>query len=185
MPKSEWASWVQAIGSVLAIILAVWVVQKQHTLELHRQDIIELRRVLANRNGALQLISGVLSVAQKIKTYCDLAVGAHAHHPEQLTIGLNSLADAMDELETTMNAVAGADHLLFDEHAVIEALMVAESTGRVLYRSGKLALELMHQDQQPHWTDISMVAQRVIVALKPRGDKIHADNKVLFDAISA
>lgn len=90
----------------------------------------------------------------------------------------------MDELETTMNAVAGADHLLFDEHAVIEALMVAESTGRVLNRSGKLALQQMLHDKQPRWEDVSKVAQKVIDALKPRGDKINAGNKVLFDAIS-
>ena len=60
MPKSEWASWVQAVGSVTAIIVGAaaiwWQVGRQHRLHLDVQRVEEVRK--------LRLIGGNILTAR-------------------------------------------------------------------------------------------------------------------------
>lgn len=176
MPKSEWATWVQAIGSVLAIVFSVWVVTKQHNLELRRQKVAELAKALAHRRGVVQLVDGICAVAKKIQVFCLNCAEAHKKSAEELHLGLRSLGNAMDELEAVVNAVAGVDHLQFEEHSVIESLIVAESSGRVLLKVGKRALTLMEKDGQSRWDDVTSEASRVVEDIRKRTDALHATN---------
>jgi len=55
----DWAAWAQAFGSVTAIGLGLWVVQRQHTLEMQRREARKVAARLSMHQGALQLINAV------------------------------------------------------------------------------------------------------------------------------
>lgn len=116
MTKAEWSGWVQAIGSVAAIGLSVWVVQRQHRLELRRQAIADWHAKRVALQGALQTMSGVLGVADKVANI--------ARHRAPVLMDLFHLTI---ELEVMVNALARADYLKFETHSAIEGLTVTEA----------------------------------------------------------
>eukprot|EP01036_Dinobryon_divergens_P057041 gene57041-76168_t len=67
----DWAAWAQAFGSVTAIGLGLWVVQRQHTLEMQRREARKVAARLSMHQGALQLINAVYAVAEKVKSHPD------------------------------------------------------------------------------------------------------------------
>lgn len=59
LTSSEWASWVQAVGSILAIVGAAWIaryqakLQRDSALELHRTERLTARREVAETLSVL------------------------------------------------------------------------------------------------------------------------------------
>ena len=45
LSSSEWAAWMQAIGSIGAILAAVWIMDRQHRVELERQNVARHVRI--------------------------------------------------------------------------------------------------------------------------------------------
>jgi hypothetical protein len=47
MPRSDWASWVQAVGAIVAIVASAGLIFVQHRLQLAREKEAEIDRVVA------------------------------------------------------------------------------------------------------------------------------------------
>jgi hypothetical protein len=171
-PALKWAnenagfsSWVKAVGSVAAIGLAVWVVQRQHRLELRRQAIADWQTKRAALQGALQVMSGVYSVAEKIAS-----IGC-VRPPV-----LMDLFHLAIELEVLVSALSRTDYLRFETHSAIEGLSVSESLGKALLHSAKKGHERMRQADAPdHWPAIVARANECAAGIKVRTDRLYAD----------
>lgn len=135
------AAWVQAVGSVAAIGLSVWVVQRQHRLELRRQEMADWQSKRAALQGLLQLMTGVQNVAGKVANI--------ARHRAPNSEGLMNLSI---ELETLLNALSRTDYLRFQTHIAIEGASVTESLGRTLLQGMRDSYQrLRHGGDSEHW----------------------------------
>ena len=173
---SGFASWVQAIGSVLAIVLAIWVVQRQHRLELFRRAIADRKALLAVLSGALQMMSAVEGLAKRFTEDCMIQVNAVRG---EAPLDLFKLGLLITELDTAVGALSRIDHLKFDEHAFIEGLIVAESAGKVLLQEARNAHHRMLDDGLPRWAGVLTFSNAATNQLKTRCDSIHAANVAL------
>ena len=180
---SGFAAWVQAVGSVLAIVLAVWVVDRQHRLELLRNSREKHEARVAVRNGVVQLIGSVEAIARKVYKHC---TGAAVQAPQlDLPAGqlgqptILGLVVLTIELETAINAVSRVDHMILGEHALIEGVQVAESSGKLLLR---LIQEQLNHTQNPkefQWYVPVEAAQLCEKSIKQKADLIHQETGVL------
>lgn len=67
LSKSDWAAWVQAVGSIGAIIGAVWVVWWQHNLEASRAEESALAARLRHINAARDLLMWTEDLLKELK----------------------------------------------------------------------------------------------------------------------
>ncbi|ARV17039.1 hypothetical protein AEP_00073 [Curvibacter sp. AEP1-3] len=116
------AAWVQAIGSIAAIFMAVWAVDRSHALETRRKKIEDFDALTQVLEGVFQLVGGAAKVARKIYDFENL--GGHATPSELVEIGI--------ELDAIANALSRVDPLRLNRHEFIEASLVAEMTLRRL-----------------------------------------------------
>lgn len=153
------AAWVQAVGSVAAIWLAMWVVQRQHGLEQKRQLEAEAREQIALNVGALHLLSAAFRLAEKVTLQ---------RNEHQL-----NLLHMCIELEGVANALARVDILRFDTHLTIEALLVAESAAKTLLGHMQAAHAATADDGHPRWGPLRQFAEQTMALTKPRADMLH------------
>jgi hypothetical protein len=66
MPKSEWAGWVQAIGSIAALVIAICIMRSQH----RSAQRLEADRRLRNR---LDQVDGVNALLLRVRSFLRLA----------------------------------------------------------------------------------------------------------------
>ena len=59
LSSSEWAAWVQAIGSIAAIASAVWIMNQQHKQEIQRRRTVEAHRLDLLERLAAELLERV------------------------------------------------------------------------------------------------------------------------------
>jgi hypothetical protein len=59
LTSSEWAAWVQAIGSIAAIASAVWIMNQQHKQEIQRRRTVEKHRLELLEQLAAELLERV------------------------------------------------------------------------------------------------------------------------------
>lgn len=125
LSKSDWAAWVQAVGSVAAVFVAVWIVRLQHQRDVRLRD--ESERGIRRRQ--LSALRWVFSAASN--TCETVAARVHSEHTtwtlqaellaEQRrlfsSIGLSELPDAALVLR-----IHEFTQLLQHAHTVVEAL---------------------------------------------------------------
>ena len=86
MPRSEWASWVQAIGSVAAIGLGMWAVQRAHRLEQQREVARAEAERLSLYHGALQLVGAVYQLGKKARDHANKNRGDLRHMGDRKSV---------------------------------------------------------------------------------------------------
>lgn len=122
MGKSEWAAWVQAVGSVLAILAAVGIAYWQHARDA-RQRIAEVTRRRARQlESAFQLTYGVQALCEKVIAHCEgqqansVYFSNHLGELTAIRAMLNKFApeefDGYAELEPVVAAMAAADAMI-------------------------------------------------------------------------
>lgn len=158
------SSWVQAVGSISAIGLAVWVVQRQHRLELHRQALTDWQGRHALLRGALMIMVGVQQVASKV-----------ANIARHRVPNAEDLLHLSIELETLLNALSRTDYLRFETHVVIEGLTVTESLGRTLLRRARDAYGPLRHGENEHWSGVVAIANECATGVGIRADLLHAE----------
>jgi hypothetical protein len=174
------ASYVQAVGSVLAIVLAIWVVDRQHRLEMKRAESQRVLARLAVYDGVVQLMTAIEQLAKKIELHCTgVAVQAptqgEANQAGQPTIlGLEIICI---ELETALAAIAKTDYLMLAEHLLIKGLQVSESSGRLILHLSKEQLRYTQNAGELQWHIPVNAAQLCIKAVKHLADQIHAKGR--------
>lgn len=175
MQKSEWASWIQAIGSIMAIAAAAWVVQRTHTLEKRR----EARKILSDRRATFesvfQLVGGVHQIAQQIETAMQVA-----------TPNVVSLEVGLLQLEGFKSAFARADHLKYDAHVIIEALLSTEGVTKMLMDDlGQLAQSMKRSPGHSLWGQAMDAAAAARAPTRKRMDALHAEIDTMSEQLRA
>ena len=103
LKSGDWAAWVQAIGSIAAIAATGWVVQRQHWLEVERQNDRERSAQVEACNRELHVLARQLNALLMYRTQVmDQAGPEKARH-----IGLQaSLPMVYDHLALDVRALA-------------------------------------------------------------------------------
>jgi hypothetical protein len=112
-PRPEWASWVQAVGSILAIVAAGAVVAIQHWLDLSRRA-AEQRETRARTVEAFFQLSG--AAHQKLRQLLAAC--------QQREADANVYSLIASELSAIETAFIAQDMKMLDGHAEIEAVIV-------------------------------------------------------------
>jgi len=132
----KWAAWVQAVGSIGAILAAAGVVVSQHELELlrlHRESAARLQQLY---EAAFQIIGGAAQVGAKAASW--------AGNQGQL---ISDLEPVHFELSVLVDALQKIDVMKFDRFVAIEAALVAKTA------AGRLLMALSHALASPGMTN--------------------------------
>lgn len=134
LTKSDWAAWVQAIGSVGAIFFAVWTTQRQIAAQAQQAKDAEGRAIKRANDALLAVVDGAAKQFLSLEPVMDVGnsddFGIYSfmfHYEEQ------SFTNAINALETVrlidlgsyelVEAVAGMKAGMVDlRHAVREAM---------------------------------------------------------------
>lgn len=157
----DWAAWAQAFGSVTAIGLGLWVVQRQHTLEMQRREARKLAARLSMHQGALQLINAVYKVAEKVKS-----------HPDETALDLLHLSL---EVEGITSALANVDHLRFETPRAIDALLAAQAASRKLLAHLQRAYDLSLDGRGHKWAPVKEFAEQASALVRPPMEAFKAE----------
>lgn len=161
LTPGDWAAWAQAFGSIAAVGLGLWVVQRQRTLEMRRSASMASAARLSLHQGALQLIGAVYQVAEKVKS-----------HPDETALDLLHLSL---ELEGVTSALASVDHLRFDMPRAIDALLVAQAASRKLLSHLQRAYDLSLDGRGHKWAPVKEFAEQASEAVKPPMEALRAE----------
>lgn len=101
LDRSEWASWVQAVGSIGAIIVTVLAVNHAHRLQQRQKEIERQQDYKAFLTAVADLITGVAATAQRI-----FQEDSHGRYRtplefEALNIELEGLCSALQRIDIT------------------------------------------------------------------------------------
>jgi hypothetical protein len=158
---SEAAAWAQAFLSALAIVASLWVVNRQHQLELKRNNEAEAQRKRQHLESAFRLIEAVHKVTKKIKKWSEAEEGEQGDPYD--------FARMKIELEGLVDALRQTDFGRFDQHLPIEATLVALSAARFMLAR----LTPVYAGAQLSAIEISEMASDLGDLLKERLDNIH------------
>lgn len=157
----DWAEWAQAFGSIAAVGLGLWVVQRQRGLEAQQHAAMASAARLSLHQGALQLVDAVHKVAEKVKS-----------HPDETALDLLHLSL---ELEGVTAALAAVDHLRFDMPRAIDALLVAQASSRKLLAHLQRAYDLSLDGRGHKWAPVKEFAQQASDAVRPPMEALRAE----------
>jgi hypothetical protein len=131
--SADWASWVQAVGSIFAIAASVGIVrwelknQREVTFEDARQERIR------NIETARELVGGAVQVVKKIA--------------EQQAPSHRDASKMRHEIGSMIDAISSLDHVKFSSYKATEAILVSLSTMRQMLTDidGKLKDQFNNQ----------------------------------------
>ena len=152
LTPGDWAAWAQAFGSVAAIGLGLWAVQRQHRLELRRQAATTVAARHSQQQGALLLIDAVYRVAEKVSS-----------HADETALDLLHLSL---EVEGIAAALAAVDPLRFDTQRAIDALLMAQASARKLLAHLQRAYDLSLDGRGHKWAPVKEFAEQASAAVK-------------------
>jgi len=124
LTSDKWASWVQAVGSIGAILAAAGVVVSQHELELARVRRESAAKLQQMYEAAFQIVGGAAQIGAKAASW--------AGNQGQL---MADLEPVHYELSVLVDALHKIDVMKFDRFIAIEAALVAKVAGGRLLRS--------------------------------------------------
>lgn len=145
LSKSEWAAWVQAIGSITAIFVALWVVQIQHAKE------VSLKKEVERQNHRRQL-STLKWIYNSVAETCSSSANKVGHDNIRWDLESEILAERRKLLLSVP----------FDQHPNPGLLIRTQELGHLL----QLAITVSNALQQPRSEKIrSHVNEMLKVAL--------------------
>lgn len=156
-------AWIQAVGSIGAIIATGWMARRQHENDVAREFLAETRAKHAQLEGAFQLAGGVLQVLNKAVRYAGMAAP-----PD--TIGLLRMKN---ELAGLIDALKRADKLQFDDYLPISALLMAQSTAQTFAQWLEVEIHRQVKVARNPWPDAGEVATGLLVDLEPKCKKFY------------
>lgn len=121
------AGWVQAVGSVCAIFIAVWTVDRAHALQQKNRQTEVFDEYTRFLEGVFQLVGGVASVAKKV---FDFESGGGTLSPRELQtvdIELSALASALRRVDVTR----------LDRYEYVRALLLADNYAHLLLEAAR------------------------------------------------
>ncbi len=168
MSKTEWSGWVQAVGSILAILATgwgVWFAQRAQERQRLRADHTEYTRLL---EAVFQLVGGAHQIARKIHDY----VAPFNGKP----IAAASVRTMRAELFAVLSALERVDVTRLDRFEFVQAVLIANAVVPDLLLELDNAIIRKTLSDETDGSEIDFRAQETAEVLKPHG-------KLLLDAI--
>ncbi|RZI78743.1 MAG: hypothetical protein EOP38_27175, partial [Rubrivivax sp.] len=100
MAKGEWSSWVQAIGSVAAILWSSRLIRAQHRLELRRSELVKQHDLVEQLEGVLDILQWAAKLAS-----LRLVLGGSITTPDTLK-GESYYLDRIPDLGKALDDIA-------------------------------------------------------------------------------
>lgn len=166
LDATGWASWVQAVGSIGAILATGWAVEKSHQVQVvqkKRETFDEYTSFLA---GTFQLVGGMRQVAEKIQQMA--AVGP---------ITPDNRHSMLAELGAFARAFARFDLARLDRHAYLRAVMTADAVTNKLM----MGIEFSLKPEFSNALEGNYIEQIATASL----EILHEQGRVLHEGIEA
>ncbi|WP_445287665.1 hypothetical protein [Variovorax atrisoli] len=175
-PASAWlntnaslAGWVQAIGSIAAILATAWAVDRAHRLqkkEADRKEFLDYTRML---EAVFQLVGGTHRIASKIADYiAPLPDGlASAQNLRKMRAEVMAIRDALDRVDVTR----------LDRFHFVQAVLVSNAVLPDFLHEIDVALDGVNIEGECDAGDVAAKALEVASVVQPFG-------KLLLTAIN-
>lgn len=114
--SADWASWVQAVGSIFAIVASVGIVrwELKNQREIALEDACQER--IRNIETARELVDGAVQVVRKIA--------------EQQAPSHRDASKMRHQIGSMIDAISSLNHVKFSSYKATEAILVSLSTMR-------------------------------------------------------
>ena len=114
--SADWASWVQAVGSIFAIVASVGIVrwELKNQREIALEDACQER--IRNIETARELVNGAVQVVRKIA--------------EQQAPSHRDASKMRHQIGSMIDAISSLNHVKFSSYKATEAILVSLSTMR-------------------------------------------------------
>ena len=113
LTKSEWAAWVQAIGSIAAIAGAVWLTQRQIDAQAKNALDAENRELKRFQDALLAVVDGAAKQFLKLEPEMDVAISDDFSHMSfMFDYEEQSFTDAINALESVRLVDLGSYELV-------------------------------------------------------------------------
>ena len=177
LTSSEWAAWVQAIGSILAIIgatgIAIWQSSKQHKNSL---ELLSTEHRLARLEVAQALLSLSTSSLRLLNNYSKQLPDREAVH----NIGRGITHLDMNELKVVEGAVQAIPlHSL--PHQLVSLTMMVGSTIRQFREHVELVLEVHRKMDAEQFSDFFNNITKMQTSMKATCEDIQIEVTKLQD----
>lgn len=161
--RSECASWVQAWGSIGAILMAAWGVHRAHQLQIAHKKSEEAAEYTRFLETLFQLLGVTRQIADKI-VRLEGGPGAGSSPDDRRTMlaELSALADALKRMDLAR----------LDRYDYVESWLVGDALTRKLIDAVKL-VDAPGKVSQLEQANLSFIAERVVETLDERGKRIY------------
>ena len=180
------ASWAQAIGSVLAIFVAVGIAFWQHERDVLRERRVAFDTKVAMYNGVLQLVNAVRQNALKLEHHCDgtaVQLPASGQNGQPGTPTVLGLEVICTQLETAIGAISRTDLLPLGNFKLIQIMQIAQSSASVAVQHAHEQLKYTRNPGEIQWHVPRDAAKMCVEVLTRQGDAIHVELKAMRDGV--
>lgn len=161
LTRSECASWVQAWGSIGAILMAVWGVQRAHRLQQDAKAHEQAEDYTRFLETLFQLLGGARGVSVKIIKLESIGEGSTPDERGSMLAELTALSDAFKRVDLNR----------FDRYDYIEAWLVGDGCTRKLIS----AVEWANHANARQFLDrtyLRTTAESALAILEERGKRL-------------
>ena len=177
LTSSEWASWVQAIGSIIAIIAAAWIAV--HQAKLQHKSALELHRTA--RRTARAEVAGTLSALAENSAKAMAHVGGQLRDREAVHQAAEGLIRCDIGEVRCLDSYLGAIPLHELPDSLVTLTMVLGSTVRQFREKIEMALRLHRQMDAAMFEDffrtLTQMNESVRAICKDISEKVQAHGK--------
>jgi hypothetical protein len=167
--RQELAGWVQAIGSIAAILSTAWSVDHAHKMQERERRQTEHAEYTRLLEAVFQLVGGAHQVARKIEDHI-AATGARE-------VSQAALRAMHAELAAVASALARVDVTRLDRFKLIQSVLVANAVLPRLLQEVSTSADRVFISGTCDATHVATCAQEAAEILKPFG-------KILMDAVN-
>lgn len=159
------AGWVQAVGSVVAIYIAVWSVNRAHANQTRARAAESDEQYTRYLEAVFQIVGGAERVCAKIQVFI-------ASVPDQL-VSIPTMRLMRDELAAIRAAVDRIDLMKLHQYEFIQAVLATSASIPGVIEEISIAIE--HASLQgADGEDVAQIAGEVSTSLRPRAEEIRA-----------
>jgi hypothetical protein len=166
--RQELAAWVQALGSVAAILATGWAVQHAHNLQDKQRRRTEHDNYTKYLEAIFQLVGGAHMVARKVHDYVESIEGRE--------VSADSVRTMYAELSAIAAALARVDVTQLDRFELVQAVLIANAVVPRLQGEMESTLDAVYLSGGVDGVTVSEVAGETADTLKPFG-------KLLLDVV--
>jgi len=175
--KSDWAAWVQAIGSIGAILATGWAVHRSHRLEAEVRQATAEHEYTQLLEYAYQLVGGMCNVLIKIRAFNDGGIA-----------GIEDRRAMLAEVQPFSDALRNFDVARLREYSLVRAVLAGDALTRKLVAniertfetsfSASLEPNYLRQVTDAMLENLRANADTLAAAIQQRGGSAQSDTLI-------